>query len=83
MGYLLLIKKYRRIKNMTQHELARKCKLNRSYISQLENNHPKAKSPTLRIMFRIARALEICPHMLVQYNINCDQNCFNKCSKNF
>lgn len=83
MQYILLIKQYRIDKNMTQHELAIKSKLNHSYISQLENNHPKAKSPTLRVIFRIARALEVCPHKLIQYNIDCEQNCFTKCSKNF
>lgn len=81
MQYILLIKQYRIGKNMTQHELARKSRLNHSYISQLENNHPKAKSPTLRVIFRIARALEICPHKLIQYNISCSNNCLSKCDK--
>lgn len=83
MNYILLIKKYRKFRNMTQLELARKAKLNRSYISQLENNHPHVKSPTMIIFFRIAMALDVCPHMLIRYKIDCDYNCFNNCSKNF
>lgn len=81
MEYLLLIKIYRQSKNITQLELARKCRLNRSYISQLENNHPGAKVPTLRVIFKIAKALEVCPHKLIQYNISCSNNCFANCDK--
>ncbi len=81
MNYLLCIKEHRISKKMTQRQLAIKCRLNQSYISQLENNHPRTKSPTLIVIFRIARALEICPHMLVQYNISCNNNCLSKCEK--
>lgn len=81
--YILLIKEYRIIRGMTQKELARKARLRQSYISQLERKHPKAKSPTLRIAFRIARALDICPRLLVRYNIECDYNCLNACNRKF
>gem|GEM_PF-1507858 len=81
MKYILFIKEYRIIKKMTQYELAKKCRINQSYISQLESNHPRAKSPTLRTMFRIAKALDICPHILVQYNFKCDHDCFTNCDK--
>ncbi|MCD2345830.1 helix-turn-helix domain-containing protein [Clostridium guangxiense] len=81
--YILLIREYRVLRGMTQKELARKAKLRQAYISELERGHPKIKSPTLRVTFRIARALDICPHVLVRYNIGCDYNCFNTCNKNF
>lgn len=81
MDYLLLIKEYRLLRGMTQKELAEKSNLNQSYISQLENNHPNAKSPTLRIMSKISKALNICPHILIRYDIPCDYDCFDTCNK--
>lgn len=80
MDYILLIKEIRIKRSMTQEELAEKAKIKQSYISQLESN---AKSPTLRVVFRIAEALNVCPHVLVQYNVNCDKNCLNNCEQNF
>lgn len=80
MEYKLLIKEFRELRGMTQGELAIRCNINQSYISQLENNHPKAKSPTLKSMFKIAVALGICPHVLTKYNIPfCNNNCLNHC----
>ncbi|MFL0251421.1 helix-turn-helix domain-containing protein [Clostridium neuense] len=81
--YILLIKEYRILRGMTQKELARKAQLRQAYISELECGRPKVKSPTLRVAFRIARALDICPHMLIRYDLGCDYNCFNTCDKNF
>lgn len=83
MKYVLFIKEYREIKNLTQQELAALAKVKQSYISQLENNHPYAKSPTLRVLFRIAKALETCPHLLVKYDWNCKENCLDDCEENF
>ena len=83
MEYILFIKELRIKQGLTQSQLARKSRVKQSYISQLENNPLNAKSPTLRIMFRIAVALSICPHFLVQYKINCNKNCFNTCDKKF
>lgn len=82
MEYELLIKQMRILRRMTQAELARKAKVRQPYISQLESIHP-VKSPTLRILFNIAVALDVCPHILVRYNINCEQNCFHNCQKGF
>lgn len=79
MEYKLLIRKFRVLRGMTQSDLAKKSKVKQSYISQLERNIPSHKSPTLRVVFRIALALEICPHILVQYNTDCDGNCYNFC----
>jgi predicted transcriptional regulator len=64
---------------MTQQELARKAKMNQSYLSQLERNLPHAKSPTLRMIFNISQALDICPHILVNYKRHCKNDCMNNC----
>jgi transcriptional regulator with XRE-family HTH domain len=71
--YTLLIRKYRIEKGMTQAELARKSRVRQSYISQLESA-PNAKSPTLRVLFQIAEALQVCPYMLIQSNLPCSDN---------
>lgn len=83
MQYTLLIRKYRILRRMTQAELAVKSGVKQSYISQLEKNSPRAKSPTLRIIFRIALALEVCPHILIQYETNCGKNCCHFCEQIF
>ena len=55
------IKRYRKIKRMSQEKLAEKCETSTSYIGLLEigKNIPK-----LSTIERIAKALEIEPHML-------------------
>lgn len=83
MEYILFIKEIRIKQGLTQSQLARKSNVKQSYISQLERNIPNAKSPTLRIMFQISEALGICPHFLVQYKINCNDNCFYICKGKF
>lgn len=51
-------------KNLTQIELARKAKISQSYLSELEHNK---KSPTLRLLCKIAEALDVQPGELVYY----------------
>lgn len=41
---------------MTQEGLAHKAGIDRTYVSQLENNH---KSPTVDMLFRICDALDV------------------------
>lgn len=79
MDYKLMIKDIRIKKDMTQTELARKSGLRQAYISQLESDDPDAKSPTLRTLFHIAAALDVCPHVLVQYKNECVHNCSSYC----
>jgi transcriptional regulator with XRE-family HTH domain len=79
MEYLLLIKEYRKKLGLTQEELAQKAKMNQSYLSQLERNLPHAKSPTLRMIFNIANALNVCPHILVKYERECNSDCVDRC----
>lgn len=83
MEHKLLIKEIRLSRGMSQADLAQKANVKQAYISQLERNHSRAKSPTLRIIFRIAAALEVCPHLLVQYNVTCNLNCCHFCEQNF
>lgn len=81
MKYKLLIRKYRLLRGMTQAELAYKSNIRQSYISDLENSS-NIKSPTLRTILKIADALNVCPHVLVQYDTSCDNNCLKHCKRN-
>lgn len=83
MYYELRIKDFRRLRRMTQKELAKKSKVNQSYISKLENNKKNLKSPTLVVTFNIADALKICPHILIKYNCTCKMNCCKICQQDF
>ncbi len=50
------LRKAREAAGMTQEQLAFAAKIDRSYISQLENNH---KSPTVDVLFMICDALGV------------------------
>jgi len=67
MQFKLYLKHHRIIKNLTQLELARKSGLTQQFISQLESNE-RAKSPTLRTIEILAKALDICPYLLIEYS---------------
>jgi transcriptional regulator with XRE-family HTH domain len=56
------LKKARADAGMTQEELSYAAKIDRTYVSMLENNK---KSPTLDVLFRICRALGIVPSELI------------------
>lgn len=60
---------------MTQEDLAAESDVSQSYINYLENNDKK-RSPTLRVIERIADALGICPILLIV----CDEHC-TKCKQ--
>jgi len=61
-----MIGKYLKIerenKGFSQEKLAEKSSVHRTYISLLERNK---KSPTLDVLFRICKALEIKPSALI------------------
>ena len=65
----LHIKKVRKKLGLTQKELAEKCGLSQSYISQLESNL-RVVSPTLQTVEVIAENLRICPYILMSYDCN-------------
>jgi len=48
------LKRARLKRGLSQEKLAFEAELDRTYISQFENNH---KSPTVDVLFRICRAL--------------------------
>jgi transcriptional regulator with XRE-family HTH domain len=50
----------------SQEGLADACGLHRTYISQLERGQ---KSPTLRVVFQLASALETNPALLIQQTL--------------
>ena len=51
-----VLRQVREEAGLTQEKLSFEAKLDRTYISHLENNH---KSPTLDVLFRICDALQI------------------------
>lgn len=75
--FKLNIKKYRHIRKMTQEELALKCGLTQQYMSMLEQGIIRHKSPTLRTIERISKALQVCPKDL----INCSDGSSCVCGK--
>lgn len=48
---------------LSQEQLAEKAELHRTYISQLERG---IKSPTLKTIFRLSKALSVPPHLLIE-----------------
>ena len=56
------LRKARESAGLTQEELAFKARVHRTYISMLERDK---KSPTLEVMFRLCRALEVSPSKLI------------------
>lgn len=60
----LKIREIRITKKLSQSELAKKSGVSQSYLSELESNK---KSPTLRQLFKIAKALDVDPWELVYY----------------
>ncbi len=60
--YTLNIKVKRRSQKMSQHNLAEKCNITRETISRIENGK---HSPTITLLFRIAEALNVTIHELL------------------
>ena len=67
----LNIKEYRQFKGISQKKLSKKLKMSQGYLSEIESGK---KSPTVRMLYRIANALEICPHMLLSSTMYCIEN---------
>ena len=58
----LLVRKYRKEKNMSQEQLALLCNMDRSYLGRIERGEV---NPTLEKIYEIARALDINPQDLL------------------
>lgn len=68
------LKYYREIKSISQKELAKNLGITQGYISKVENC---IESPTVRMVYRFADALGICPLLLLPCIIECKDR--NKC----
>lgn len=68
MNYKINIEKYRNIKRISQNKLSKKLKISQSFISAIER---KEKSPTIRMLYRIAEELDVCPRLLIRCTIEC------------
>lgn len=69
------IKKYREKKGLSQNKLAKKIGVSQSYLSALERDE---KSPTMRMLFKIANELNICPRLIIECTISCTE-CNKEC----
>ena len=58
-----VVRKYRQMKGFSQEELADRCNLHRTYISDVERG---LKAMSLVSLLRIAKALEVPAHILVK-----------------
>lgn len=69
------LKYYRELMGISQKALAKRIQISQGYISEIEKN---IKSPTIRMLYRFADALEICPRLLLpciidnEEKTNCD-----------
>lgn len=60
LGRILI--KYRKLAEISQEELADRAGIHRTYVSQIERG---LKSPTLSVLFRISRSLNITTSVLI------------------
>ena len=56
------VRHYRKLKGMTQEQLALEAEMERSYVSDLERG---TRNPSVRALGRLAEALGIEPHRLI------------------
>lgn len=63
MEHILIIDEVRKAKGISQNKLAAMCEISQGYLSALEKN---TKSPTFRMLSKIAVALEVCPKVLIK-----------------
>lgn len=70
-GFKLRIKEMRKIKGLSQEQLAKLAGISQSFLSEIEGETHKA---TLSLLWRIAAALEECPLSLIECEI-CSEEC--------
>ena len=73
-GNLILIKTTRKRQKMTQKELAKRCNLSQSFLSELEKRH-KNKNVTIKQIIKIANGLNLNPRDLASWFIDKELNC--------
>lgn len=59
----LRIKKTRKLRHMSQKELAKKVGTTQSYISKLERD---LENPSVETLYKIADVLKVCPRLLLK-----------------
>jgi len=57
------VRHYRKLRGMTQEQLALETEMERSYVSDLERG---TRNPSVRALGRLAEALGVAPHLLLQ-----------------
>ncbi|WP_250674921.1 recombinase family protein [Paraclostridium ghonii] len=67
-----MIVRARKKYNLTQSQLAKRCKITQSYLSKLESFEHVDKLPTLRLVIIIAKELNLNPHELASWFIDKD-----------
>lgn len=72
------LRTYREMKKISQKKMAADLKISQGYISKVENGE---ESPTMRMVYRFADYLEICPKLLVKCTIECKLR--NNCNIEF
>ena len=68
-----MIKEARKKQRLTQNELAIKCNLSQSFLSELENKHKK-KNITIKQIINISDKLKISPYELSNWFIDKELN---------
>jgi len=56
------VRRYRKLRGMTQEQLALDAEMERSYVSDLERG---TRNPSVRALGRLAEALQVEPHCLL------------------
>lgn len=58
----LNVRRFRKLRGMTQEQLALDTEMERSYVSDLERG---TRNPSVRALERLAKALDVKPHQLL------------------
>lgn len=73
----LYLKKYRFIHNISQKELSKQIGISQNHLSQIETN---IRSPSLSVVKKISKILDVCPYLLIDLCNECykNKNCKSK-----
>ena len=79
--YTLYIKKYRKLRRITQTELAERIGVTQQCVALLESdNIIRKRSPKLSIILDVSFALEVCPNLILHY-VCSDCKLYKNCNK--
>lgn len=74
-----MIKRARRLKGLSQKQLAYKLSLSQSYISKIENT--KIDTISIKNLIELCKTLDICPVATFIFISNCCSKCRFRCCK--